>query len=46
MEAITAVKKLLIWKPGTTKLTPQSKITLIRNAVMPKVMIDSGMKII
>jgi hypothetical protein len=46
IEAITAVKKLLIWNPGTIKLTPHNRTTLIRNAVMPNVTMDKGMKII
>lgn len=46
IDAITAVKKFAIWNPGTTKLTPQSKTTLMRNAVIPKVRIERGIKII
>ena len=46
MEAIIAVEKLLIWKPGTTMLTPQSKKTLIKRAKRPKVKRDMGRAII
>ncbi len=46
IEAITAVKKFSIWKPGTMKLIPHKRTTLIRNAVIPKVIIVRGIKII
>jgi hypothetical protein len=46
IEAITAVKKFSMWNPGTIKLTHQSKTTLIRKAVIPKVIIVKGIKII
>ncbi len=43
-DAITAVINPSIWKPRTIKLTPQSRKTLIRKAVIPKVTIESGRK--
>ena len=43
---MTAVQKLSIAKPGTTKDIPQSRTTLIRKAVTPKVIMDRGIKII
>lgn len=42
MEAITAVKKLAISKPGTIKLVNQSKTTFIKNAAIPKVTNEMG----
>ena len=46
IDEITAVQKLIISNPGTMKETPQSKTTLIRKAVIPKVTIDIGIKMI
>jgi len=46
IEAITAVIKFSIVNPGTTKLTPHKSTTLIRNAVIPKVIMERGIKII
>jgi hypothetical protein len=42
IEAIMAVTKLEITKPGTTKLTPQRRATLIRIAEIPKVRMEMG----
>ena len=42
IEAITAVEKLTISKPGTTMLAPHKRSTFIINAVKPRVRIDKG----
>jgi hypothetical protein len=46
MEAITAVKKLAIKKPGTIKLVNHNKLTFIKKAAIPKVTNDIGRAII
>ena len=46
MDAITAERKLSISKPGTIKLTPQSKNTFIKKAAIPNVIIEIGRAII
>lgn len=42
IEAIMAVVKLAISKPGTNLEVNQRRATLIKNAVMPKVTIEIG----
>ena len=42
IEAIAAVVKLSISKPGTKLAVPHSRATLIKNAVIPKVTTEKG----
>jgi hypothetical protein len=46
IEAIAAVVKLAMSKPGTIKLTAHNKTTFIKNAVTPNVTIVSGKNMI
>ena len=46
IEPITADKNPSISKPGTIKLTPHKRNTLIKNAATPRVIIVNGIKMI